>query len=116
MFGHFSRLIISLLVCISLTGCAAAIIGGAPGGYRSNAGQSPAGAASSDAVITSSINSRFVQDAQVSAMDINVSTHRGTVTLSGRVNNDAAARRAVAIARATQGVSRVVSRIIVVSH
>ena len=68
---------------------------------------------SRDAAITSSINTRFVHDREVDALAIRVTTWRGVVTLQGSVRSQAAAARAVELARSTPNVRRVVSRLTV---
>jgi hyperosmotically inducible protein len=62
-----------------------------------------------DTAITSSINVKYLSDELVSALDINVDTYRGVVTLYGLVANQAAARQAVDIALSTENVTRVLS-------
>jgi hyperosmotically inducible protein len=96
-------------------GCAALIAGGAPaGGHNTSATRTGAGETSHDAAITSSINSRYVNDRLVDALAIRVTTYEGVVTLQGSVRSEAAAARAVELARSTPHVRRVVSRLTVV--
>lgn len=117
MSGRILRLsaVISLLCWLSA--CAAAVVGGAaPGGYPAADNNLTADTVAGDASITSTINSRYVHDDLVSAMDVRVVTYRGTVTLSGNVPSAQAARRAVAIARSVKGVVTVVNRLSVVSR
>ena len=64
-----------------------------------------------DTVITSSINVKYVTDELVSALDVNVDTHRGVVTLNGLVANLAAATRAVDLALSTKNVTKVISNL-----
>lgn len=104
----------SLCLVFSLTGCAAAIVGGAaPVGNPAGHGERTAAEYSSDAGITSAINARYVADDLVSAFDVHIMTYRGTVTLSGNVRSTRAAQRAVELARSAQGVRRVVSKLTV---
>jgi osmotically-inducible protein OsmY len=108
------RLLAGALVLISLVACTAAVIGGgAPGGYEARSGGSSAGPDRKDATITSSINTRYVRDDLINAMDVRVSTDRGIVTLSGRVPSQTTARRAVELAYSVGGVTRVVNRLTV---
>jgi hyperosmotically inducible periplasmic protein len=61
-----------------------------------------------DSVITAKVKAEFAKDKDVSAMNIKVVTDKnGVVTLSGTAKKEAEARRAVAIARNTKGVSSV---------
>lgn len=111
------RLVSLVAVLCALGGCAAAVIGGAAaGGYYVATNERSAAEIASDASITSTINSRYVQDELVSAFDVNVDTHRGKVTLYGNVASPQAAKRAVALARTVKGVSQVQSKLTVVAR
>ncbi|MDH3526369.1 MAG: BON domain-containing protein [Gammaproteobacteria bacterium] len=99
--------VIVLLLAVLVQGCGSLIVGGgSPGGGSYSGSQTRA-----DAAITSRINTRFVNDSLVRALDIRVSTNQGVVTLSGEVDSTAVAARAVELARTTSGVKRVVSRL-----
>ena len=103
----FCNSAIVLVMTVLLQGCGSLIVGGgSPGGGGTSVGQTRA-----DAVITSRINTRYVDDSLVSALNIRVNTNRGVVTLYGTVENRAVAARAVELARTTSGVKRVVSRL-----
>jgi len=66
----------------------------------------------SDAMITTRINAAFLKDKTVSTVDIIVHTDdKGVVTLSGNAKSKAEATKAVKIARATKGVTRVKNEI-----
>jgi osmotically-inducible protein OsmY len=67
----------------------------------------------SDAGITTKVKARLAADTTVKAIQINVDTNNGVVTLSGTVNNEAAKTQAVALARGTDGVADVVDNITV---
>lgn len=98
-----------------LSGCGALVVGGAAaGGYYVGKDERTLGEITDDASITSSINASYVKDSQVSALDINVDTRRGVVTLYGSVDSQAVASRAVEIARSTKGVKQVISKLTVV--
>jgi len=64
-----------------------------------------------DTAITSSINVKYVMDELVSALDVNVDTNRGVVTLNGLVANQASATRAVDLALSTSNVTKVISNL-----
>lgn len=97
-----------------LGGCAAAVVGGAAaGGYYVGQDERSAGQIATDASITSTINTRYVQDDLVKARTINVDTYNGVVTLYGTVANQSVADRAIAIARGVKGVRQVVSKLTV---
>ena len=66
-----------------------------------------------DATTTSAIKMKFAADKTVDALDINVDTKDGNVTLTGTVNSKAEADKAVALARTVEGVKRVTPRLTV---
>lgn len=95
-----------------LGGCAAAVVGGAAaGGYYVGKDDRSVSEIASDTTITSTINTRYIQDGIVKARQINVDTSRGVVTLYGKVASQDVASRAVAIARGVNGVKQVVSKL-----
>ena len=74
-----------------------------------------AGAAISDAAanarITATIKAKFIKEPGVSALNINVDTTDGVVTLSGRANSHEEIAKAVNLALETEGVTKVISTI-----
>lgn len=98
---------------LSVSGCVALLVGGAAGGgyYVGKEQQHRSARAGHDADITARINARYAGDRSLPARAIHVSTAGGVVTLYGTVPSRAARARAVAIARETRGVRRVVSRL-----
>lgn len=70
-----------------------------------------AGEAVTDAGITGAVKAKLLADQAVSGLAIDVDTNGGIVTLSGEVNTRAEADQAVALARGTEGVSRVVDKL-----
>jgi hypothetical protein len=62
-----------------------------------------------DATITTRVKTALLNDTQISALQIDVDTFKGIVTLSGQVASAEARQRAVAIARQTNGVVEVKS-------
>lgn len=66
-----------------------------------------------DAGITAKVKTRLGADEAVSALDINVDTKDGVVTLTGNVADQAAKDKAEELARATEGVSQVVNNLTV---
>lgn len=106
------RSVMMAMLVSLLGGCAAAVVGGAAaGGYYIGKDDRSVGEISSDTTITSTINTRYIQDGIVKARQINVDTHRGVVTLYGKVASQEVASRAVAIARGVKGVKQVVSKL-----
>jgi len=64
-----------------------------------------------DAAITSEVKTKFLAEPGVSGLQINVDTNDGVVTLNGSVKSKAEADKAIAIARQSSGVKRVVSKL-----
>ena len=62
---------------------------------------------SQDAATTSKVKTALLLSKHVSAFDVNVTTNRGEVTLTGEVPSDETRRVAVAIAQDTSGVAQV---------
>jgi hyperosmotically inducible protein len=69
---------------------------------------SDTGEAITDAWITTKVKTQFVGEDALKGSDINVDTNDHVVTLKGTVASEAGRTRAVAIAKATKGVTRVV--------
>jgi hyperosmotically inducible protein len=67
----------------------------------------------SDAWITTKIQSKYFLDRDVKAVDINVTTNNGIVTLEGTVDSPAAHQKAAALAKSTDGVKSVVDKLTV---
>lgn len=64
-----------------------------------------------DTWITTKIQSKFFLEGDVKGRDIDVTTRNGVVTLTGNVESEVAQRTAEAIARETNGVTRVVNQL-----
>jgi hyperosmotically inducible protein len=69
------------------------------------------GAMATDATITASIKSKMMTDPTIGALQIDVDTSNGVVTLSGNVASAGERDRAVAVARETEGVRDVQDKI-----
>lgn len=67
----------------------------------------------SDAEITASVKTRLAADPDVAALNIDVDTLEGVVTLSGRVESAAEKSEAERVARGTDGVRRVNNNLLV---
>ena len=70
-----------------------------------------AGTAVKDSWITLKVHSQFVPEEALEGSDIDVNTKAGVVTLSGTVASQAGRTRALAIAKATDGVKNVSDRL-----
>jgi hyperosmotically inducible protein len=106
-----------VLGALNLSGCALALLGGAgAGGYYVGKDERTAGTIVDDATITGAIKSKMVTDGTVRALDFNVDTYRGVVTLYGSVPSYAEAQKAVTLAQSVEGVRSVISKITVVPN
>jgi len=65
----------------------------------------------SDGALTAKIKSKMALDDYVKARNIDVDTVRGVVTVGGTVYSEAEQRRAVQLAKETQGVTQVIDRL-----
>lgn len=65
----------------------------------------------SDAAVTAAVKTKFLADAAVSGLEIDVDTKDRIVTLSGAVGTAAEKQRALELARDTEGVKSVVDRL-----
>jgi len=109
------RLLLCLAAFTSVSACTAAVVGGAAaGGYYAGQYEYNSASAAKDAEISRTINAHYVRDPLVSAFDVHVDTRRGVVSLSGTVPSKRAAQRAVSLAIAVDGTSRVVNQLKVV--
>lgn len=98
---------IALLWLLLLAGCASGVlVGGGRGGEEAASYGTEA-----DAGITHEVNRRLVRDPLVRAMDVEVITREGVVTLSGKVPTEAAVERASRVARSVPGVKSVRNRL-----
>jgi hyperosmotically inducible protein len=68
-----------------------------------------------DSAITTAVKTKLVADSKTPGLKIDVDTNNGVVTLSGTVPTKAAENKAVADARGTKGVKRVVNNLKVAS-
>lgn len=98
---------VGLLLVIG-SGCAPAIFGGAAtGAYVLEGDERSAGQMWGDSSITAKINMEMANDAAVKARNIDVDTIDGRVLLTGMVDSEWEAERAVEIARKIPGVKEV---------
>lgn len=98
------RILVATLVALgalAATGCAV------------TSGQSTVGQYVDDATVATRVKARFAEDAQVSAMRIQVEALKGTVQLAGFATSQAEKDRAGQIARAVPDVKEVRNNIIV---
>jgi osmotically-inducible protein OsmY len=69
------------------------------------------GDAAANAALTSMVKTKFLADAEISGLKIDVDSNNGVVTLTGNVRSAAEKQRAVKVARETEGVKSVIDRL-----
>jgi len=101
-----------VLALILTSGCTAFLVGGG-GGYQPGKDERASAVLTSDAAITTEINSKFASDPVVREHSIVVRTYKGTVTLTGTVPRAAARDQAGRIAKSAKGAMMVNNQIVV---
>jgi hyperosmotically inducible protein len=96
--NKFSKVLSAAFLAVTL----ASVVACAPTETRSGTGQYI-----DDTVITGKVKAALVEDPLTKAIEINVETFKGVVQLSGFVTSQAAANRAVELARGVAGVKSV---------
>jgi len=110
-FFLFFSLFVSALM---LSGCGAAVIGGAAyGGYKIAEDERSVGTIIDDSVILTSVKSKLISDEFVKARHIDVDVSNGVVSLIGTVESSSQKRMASDIARSVEGVRKVENKLIV---
>lgn len=105
-----SLLFLSLLSQISACGTLAASGAGRDSG---DYGFHDDGVGHSDTRISATIRARLINDPDINASHIQVSTEQGVVTLRGRVIDDAVRQRIIRLSNNTPGVKQVNARLTV---
>ena len=95
------RLLISLVLVVSVAGCAGGKTYESTGEYLD------------DSAITSKVKATILGDSKLKVFQINVKTFKGTVQLSGFVDSSGMATRAADVARTIKGVKMVNNSLIV---
>ncbi len=105
-------LLLLLFTLLPLTACGTLA---ATGGQRhtSEYGFNKTTDTPSDASISASIRNQLIKNAAIPANRVMVQTEQGVVTLTGRVPNQAIAKRIIELSRKTKGVKRVESHLTV---
>lgn len=83
------------------------------GNYKSALQQARVEAYLDDSTVTAKIKAELLKDTGIKGLAIKVETHRGIVILSGFVDNEAQARRAVEISSGIRGVQSVKNSLVV---
>jgi hyperosmotically inducible protein len=106
-----------LAMLASNTGCFWLAVGGAgAAGYELAKDDRSFGTKVDDASVTTRVKSLLARDSRVNALDINVDTFAGAVTLHGHVPSQGVANHAVELARSVKGVRFVNSKLRIVSR
>lgn len=95
------RFLISLVLIVSIAGCA--------GGKKFES----TGEYLDDAAITTKVKTSILGDSKLNLLQINVETYKGIVQLSGFVDSSTAAAKAAELARTVRGVKSVNNSLIV---
>lgn len=91
-----------------LSGCTAALIGGAgAGGYYAGKDHHATRHSAGDAAITSAVKSKLLVTPEVKSLKLNVETHEGVVSLRGEVRTAKQWSAAERAARSVEGVKDV---------
>ncbi|CCK80277.1 BON domain-containing protein [Desulfobacula toluolica] len=113
---NFQNLILFFVLTIALilTGCGAAVVGGAAyGGYKGVTDKRSIGTMVDDSVICTTVKSKMIADEFVKARHIDVDVLKGVVYLIGVVESSSQKRMAADIARGVEGVQRVENQLII---
>jgi hyperosmotically inducible periplasmic protein len=101
-------ILLATIAAWALSGCAAALIGGAAaGGYYAGKDERTASQIAKDGAITTEVKSRMIADKDVKALDVNVDTYENVVILRGTVRTTAQRTAAERVARGAKGVKSV---------
>jgi len=102
-----------LVACaLAICGCGPTLVAtGATAGYRVGTDERPVVMMFSDTSITAEVKTTFIADPIVKARKIDVDTVRGVVTLTGVVETEAEADRAIQLTRNTEGVKEVINNL-----
>lgn len=100
------------LTGLSLHGCGWVLVGGgAYEGYKMGTDPRSVGTQIDDAVITTKVKAKLIEDPVTKARKIDVDTVNGVVTLTGLVDTEAEIKRALEIASSVAGVKKVVNNL-----
>ena len=113
MTNKFTTSLFLTIAISALNGCwIAAGAAGAETGYVASQDKRSAGQTIDDQMILASLKSKLIADPDVSGLSINVDVFQGGVTLRGYVQSQYEIDRAVKLARTTEGVTSVDSRLV----
>jgi osmotically-inducible protein OsmY len=96
-----TRFLLGLILLMSIAGCAGSKVTESTGEYFD------------DAMISAKVRTAILTDSRLRSMDINVTTFKGAVQLSGFVDSSQVAARAVQIVRTIKGVKLVNNSLVI---
>lgn len=97
-----------LLLLFVVVGCGPVLLaGGAAAGYKAATDERSIGQMWNDSTITTNVKSALVKDPNVNALSVDVDTLEGVVILTGVIETENSAKRAVEIAQKIPGVRKV---------
>jgi hyperosmotically inducible protein len=111
-YRNYSLPFFSLLALLA-SGCTATKNAGVAVGEGTKEAAQQVTQVATDASVTAAVKMKMADDPDVAAMDINVDTTDGIVTLNGAVQSSAVAQKAVGIANSVDGVTSVKSNLTV---
>src|SRR6476661_4602954 len=111
MFNKFSIAVCGLGVVLMTAGGASAQTATQDAKAKTKSAAHKTGNALSDAEITSAVKTKLLADKTVGGLKIDVDTDHGVVTLTGPVASTAERNQALHLARTTNGVKKVVSKL-----
>ncbi len=111
---RYSLFPIAVIFVFILTGCGAAVIGGAAyGGHKGATDERSIGTMMNDSAISTTIKTKMISDEFVKARYIDVDVLNGVVYLIGVVESSYQRRMAADIARGVEGVRRIENQLLV---
>ena len=111
-FVTCEKIMLGIFTVAVLSGCWAAAAGvGAEAGYVASQEERTTGQVIDDQAIVTSVKTKFISDADVSALDINVDSFKGIVTLKGVVETAHERDEAIRLAYSVNGVKEVQSKL-----
>lgn len=109
---NFNKVFFYLSLLLTLNSCGWILVGGgAYEGYKATTDPRTLGTQIDDALITTKIKAKLLEDPVTKARKIDVDTVKGVVTLTGLVDSEEEIQRAIAIAESTSGVKKVINNL-----
>jgi len=106
----FFILSLSLSACTTTGWVVGGLIGAGAAAYYVKNDERTAGQITDDFGISASITAKFVENKDISALNIRVNTYKGTVTLYGNVPDENLERQTMLLAADVKGVKKVISK------